>query len=752
MPGSFEHHLRLGRNYVMKPTVFVLLLSPAVLGIMGPHSLSQAPQAAPIRFNKDIRPILSAKCFQCHGPDAKRGGLDLQDRDVAIKALKSGATAIAPGQVAMSELVQRVTTLVADDRMPPQGEPLRTDEVAKLKAWIDQGAAYEEHWSYIKPKKADLPAVKDATWPRNPIDSFVLARLELEGLHPNPEADKAVLIRRVSLDLTGLPPTLAEVDQFLADTSSNSYEKLVDRLLASPAYGEHQARYWLDLARYADTNGYERDALRSIWPWRDWVTGAFNSDMPFDQFTIEQTAGDLLPDATLPQRIATGFHRNSLVNTEGGTQDDEFRVAAVVDRVNTTMTVWMGTTMACAQCHNHKYDPFSQKEYYQLYAFFNSTKDKGGSNAPEVAVPGTGLPKAPTTLVLQDLAKPRTTHVQIRGNYLNLGDEVQPDSPRKWHAFPEGEPRNRLGLARWLVHPDTPLAGRVLVNRLWARYFGTGFVETSEDFGARGDPPSHPELLDWLAVELVDQRWSLKAMHKLIVTSATYRQSAKVSPEVVRRDPYNRLLAHGPRLRLDAEVIRDSALAVSGLLNPKVGGPPVFPYQPEGIWANPYSNDKWVISTGGDQYRRGLYTFWRRTAPYPSFMTFDAPVRDVACERRARSNTPLQALTTLNDRAFVEPAAALARRMVKEAAGDELATAVHGFRLCLARYPTASEVDLLVKLYRDNLARYQKDGEAARTMAATGLKGLPSDVNAAEAAAWTVVANVLLNLDETLTK
>jgi hypothetical protein len=454
----------------------------------------------------------------------------------------------------------------------------------------------------------------------------------------------------------------------------------------------------------------------------------------------------------LPQRIATGFHRNSLVNTEGGTQDEEFRVAAVVDRVNTTMTIWMGTTMACAQCHNHKYDPFSQKEYYQLYAFFNSTKDKGRSNAPEVAVPDTGTPKPPTTLVLEELAKPRSTHVQIRGNYLNLGDEVQPDTPRKWHTFPEGEPRNRLGLARWLVNPDNPLTGRVVVNRLWARYFGTGFVETSEDFGARGDAPSHPDLLDWLAVELIDQRWSLKAMHKLIVTSATYRQSAKVGPDLVRRDPYNRLLAHGPRLRLDAEVIRDNALAVSGLLNPRVGGPPVFPYQPEGIWANPYSNDKWVISNGGDQYRRGLYTFWRRTAPYPSFMTFDAPVRDVACERRPRSNTPLQALTTLNDRAFVEPAAALARRMVSEAAGDELAKAVHGFRLCLARYPTAAEVEPLVKLYRDNLRRYQKDAEAARTMAATGLKELPADVNAAEVAAWAVVANVLLNLDETLTK
>ena len=487
-----------------------------------------------------------------------------------------------------------------------------------------------------------------------------------------------------------------------------------------------------------------------------------------------------------------------MVNTEGGTDDEEFRVAAVVDRVNTTMDVWMGTTSACTQCHNHKYDPFTQKEFYQLFAFFNSTADRGRDNAPTLPLatpeerarsqklkdavaelqklPATtdllggaavrqaiqdriadlqkqeAAIKPATTLVMQELPKPRETKVMIRGNFKNLGDAVTPGVPAKLHPLPDGAPANRLGLARWLVDPNNPLVGRVTMNRFWARYFGRGFVETSEDFGVQGELPTHPELLDWLATELVERKWSLKAMHKLIVTSATYRQSAKVTPELYKRDPYNRLFARGPRFRMDAEMVRDNALAISGLLNRKIGGPSVFPYQPDGVWANPYSGDKWVMSLNGDQHRRGLYTFWRRTAPYAAFMAFDAPSREVCAERRPRTNTPLQALATLNDKVFVEASAALARRMMTEANGGEKERITYGFRLCVARAPTEKEVEILLALYRDNLEKYRKEPAAAKAMAKGGLLDPAKDLDAAELAAWTVVANVLLNLDETITK
>jgi hypothetical protein len=751
-----------------------------------------------IRFNRDIRPILSNRCFKCHGPDLKKGGLDLQNRDTALQKLKSGGLAIVPGKSAESLLMERVTAADATERMPPKGEPLTAAEVAKLKAWIDQGAPYEKHWSYVPPVRPPLPSVQNTAWPRNSIDYFVLARLEREGLSPAPEADRAVLLRRVSLDLTGLPPSPREVDAFLADNSPEAYERVVDRLLASPHYGEHQARYWLDQARYADTNGYEKDDRRTIWPYRDWVINAFNRDLPFDQFTIEQFAGDLLPDATPEQKVATGFHRNTMVNTEGGTDDEEFRVAAVVDRVNTTMEVWTGTTFGCAQCHNHKFDPFSQTEYYQLFAFFNNTEDRGKDNAPQLELPtpeqavrlqalrgeaarvqafadaaalalgnaGKQAARAiqadlkkqearvgvATTLVMKERPQPRPTHVMKRGNHKNLGDPATPGTPAVLHPFPAGQPLNRLGLARWLVDPNNPLVGRVTMNRLWARYFGRGLVETSEEFGAQGEPPTHPELLDWLATELVEQRWSFKAVQRRIVTSATYRQSARVTPELHHRDPYNRLFARGPRFRLDAEMVRDNTLAISGLLNHKLGGPSVFPYQPDGIWFNPYSGDRWQMSTNGDQYRRGVYTFWRRTAPYAAFMAFDAPSREVVCERRPRTNTPLQALATLNDKAFVEASAALARRILAECKGDAKDRAAYGFKLCVARAPGARELDVLVRLYEENLEKYRQDPVAAQAMAKNGVKESPKDVDAAELAAWTVIANVLLNLDETVTK
>jgi len=790
-----------------------------LLALLGP-ALGAEPE---VRFNRDIRPILSNRCFKCHGPDLKKASLDLQSRETALAPRGKRGPAIVAGKAAQSRLIERVTASEESERMPPKGEPLTSDQIAKLRTWIDQGAKYEEHWAYVKPVRPPFPAVKNKAWVRNGIDYFVLARLEQEGLAPSPEADRATLIRRVSLDLTGLPPDVEEIDTFLADKSEDAYAKVVDRLLSSPHYGEHQARPWLDQARYGDTNGYEKDQRRTIWAYRDWVIDAFNRDLPFDQFTIEQLAGDLLPKATVEQKVATGFHRNTMTNTEGGTDDEEFRVAAVVDRVNTTMEVWMGTTIACAQCHNHKYDPFSQKDYYRLFAFFNSTEDRGRDVAPTLLVPDSvyaartkafrseialytaflkdgptiareaftpllqqrlaemreqlSVFQPTTTLVLKELAKPRPTHVLVRGNHKKQGERVDPGTPARLHALKPGQPLNRLGLARWLVDGDNPLVGRVTMNRIWARYFGHGIVETGEEFGTQGELPTHPELLDYLATELVSpspqpsplggegekdkpspprgegrvRGWSLKAMHRLIVLSATYRQSSRVTPELYKRDPYNRLFARGPRFRLSAEAVRDNALGISGLLSRKVGGPSVFPYQPEGIWFNPYSNDRWVTSSGSDQYRRGLYTFWRRTAPYAAFMAFDAPSREVTCERRPRTNTPLQALATLNDKAFVQCAAALARRMVNEAQGEK-DRAVHGFRLCVARVPRDRELDLLLKLYRESLEKYRKDPAAAKEMATGGLSAPPLGMDVAELAAWTVVANVLLNLDETITK
>jgi hypothetical protein len=611
------------------------------------------------------------------------------------------------------------------------------------------------------------------------------------------------------LDLIGLPPTPEEVDAFVNDQSADAYEKVVDRLLASPHYGERWARPWLDLARYGDTHGYEKDPKRTIWPYRDWVINALNKDMPFDQFTIEQLAGDLLPDATLEQQIATGFHRNTMINTEGGVDQEEYRVAAVVDRVNTTATVWLGTTLACAQCHTHKYDPFTQKEYYQLFAFFNSNADRSTSDgdmlplptteqnaaleeiakleavqskAPELKTVRDQLAEAkkkinaemPKTLVMKDLPEPRETFVHIRGNFLNKGDKVEAGVPAVLHplAVAEGAPLNRLALAKWLVSTENPLTARVAVNRMWEQFFGRGLVETSEDFGSRGERPSHPQLLDWLACEFMSPAegtpWSMKRMHRLIVLSATYRQSAAVTPGVLERDPYNRLLARGPRSRLAAEAVRDQALAISGLLSRKIGGPSVMPPQPDGIWNSPYSGEKWQTSSGEDRYRRGMYTFWKRTAPYPAFLSFDAPSREFCVVRRPQTNTPLQALTLLNDPVYIEAARALARRMIKEVEGEPAARATRGFRLALGRSPKAAELERLVGLYQSELGHYHQDAKAAEAMAGkleqkAEAKTRPAEkseksgekaetFDTAELAAWTVVANVLLNLDEAVTK
>jgi hypothetical protein len=640
--------------------------------------------------------------------------------------------------------------------MPPEetSERLSESDIAAIVRWVKEGAVWSDHWSFERPVRPDSPEVRDPSWRQNGVDDFVLSRLEREGLTPSAPASRNTLIRRLSLDLTGLPPTWEEVTAFVEDEGPDAYERIVDRLLASPKYGERWARVWLDLARYSDTKGYEKDRVRTIWRYRDWVIGAFNRDMSYDQFTIEQLAGDLLPEATMEQRLATAFHRNTMTNDEGGTDDEEFRVEAVRDRVDTTMQVWMGLTMGCAKCHDHKYDPISTTAYYEFYAFFNQTADADNhADTPLMAAPTPGqsaeiqrleekvdaferilevLKRTPTLSqdgekakglaalfqptaarelgapvreeierlqaeaealpiakipVLEELPedKRRTTHTLQRGNFLDPGEELSPCVPSHFHPFAKNEPRNRLGLARWIMADANPLTARVAVNRHWAQLFGKGLVETEEDFGSQGMLPSHPELLDWLAVEFAESGWSLKALCKTIVMSATYRQSSFASESLLEQDPANRLLARGPRFRLAAESIRDNALAVAGLLSDKMYGPSVMPPQPEGIWQTTYNETVWKTSVGEDRYRRGIYAFHKRTSPYPSMLTFDAPTREWCTIRRIPSNTPLQALVTLNDPVYIEAAQAFARRVLTEGGSTDEDRVRFAFRAALAR-------------------------------------------------------------------
>ena len=948
----------------------------------------------PLKYSQHIRPVLAKNCFACHGMDegSRQADLRLDDRTTAIEM-----GAIEPGKPDSSELIARIESDNTDTVMPPpdSGHQLTAEEIKLLRKWIAEGAKYEKHWSFNPPVKIELPKTESA-WSSHPIDRFVLKRLESAGLKPNQEAEQLRLIRRLSLDLTGLPPTLEEADAFLADQSPRAYEAVVDRLLKSDAYGEHWARMWLDLARYADTKGYEKDRPRTIWRYRDWVIDALNRDLPYDQFTIEQLAGDLLSEPTNDQILATAFHRNTMENDEGGTDDEEFRVAAVKDRVDTTLQVWMGLTMGCAKCHSHKYDPISQQDYYQLYAFFNQTEDAdreqpkvptptesqrkqiaalenelktleqqvnqehdgfssawaqwqaqfndrplwsplfkskfesnqnltlnqdeqgsfvvtdelpekdtwkltldlptdqtitairletqpkppggkwqdknvalreltaeliepgkepvklklvrpradfsqrgwevrraidgklnaGWAFSPKAAEPhcavfefdkpiepgegrqlrltleqeyGQGLllkifriaaspysgawltakpdPVAglktvfrrqifpatkelyvqidakrnaldavrrglPLTPIMRELAaaKHRQTRIHNRGNFLDPGEVVHAHVPSAFGKLPDGSPRNRLGVAHWLMQSENPLTARVAVNRVWARLFGIGFVETEEDFGTQGSPPSHPELLDWLAVEFRENGWSPKKLLKTIVMSKTYRQSSVTSKKHLANDPRNRLLSRGPRFRLSAETVRDQALAVSGLLTRQIGGPSVMPPQPSGIWKSTYSGEKWKNATGANRYRRALYTYKKRTSPYPAMITFDSSSGEVCQIRRVRTNTPLQALVTMNDSAYVEAAGALAQRMEKSAETNRDKIAI-GFRMVLIRKPEPGELDRLVALY-DSLNDDLADGKAF--LKSAGLtSGDPRLV---------AVANVLLNLDETLMK
>jgi hypothetical protein len=744
----------------MTPTIRIWLrqrrwLSVALL-VAAPGLPSSGPDLAEaIDFNRDIRPLLVARCFRCHGPDEESREADLRfdSHAAATRELDSGATAIVPGQPAASALIERITATDDEGRMPPAeaGPPLSQRAQTLLQQWIEQGAVYQRHWAFVPPRRPTVPDASRPAWVRGPIDRFVLARLDQAGLKPSPEADRYALARRVSLALTGLPPTLAEVQQLQDSPQDDWYAALVDRRLADSAYGQRWARVWLDLARYADSAGYAQDPPRTIWPYRDWVIRALNDNMPFDQFTIEQLAGDLLPHPTEEQLVATGFHRNTMTNSEGGTDDEEFRNAAVVDRVNTTMQVWMGLTMACAQCHDHKFDPISQEEYFRFFAVFNNTADADrGDESPTLELASS---KGVRTPICRELApdKRRKTCIQQRGNFRALGKEVTPGVPAALHPLPEGSQPSRLAIARWLVADDNPLTARVVVNRYWEQLFGTGLVASSGDFGRQGKPPTHPDLLDDLATELVARGWDTKWLVREMVTSATYRQSSRVTSEALARDPSNRDLARGPRFRLSAEQIRDAALSASGLLSHKMYGPSVHPARPAlGLRAAFGGSTDWATSPGEDRYRRGLYTSWRRTTPYPSLTTFDAPSREVCTVRRIRTNTPLQALVTLNDPVFVEAAQALARRVVAEGGATPSDRARYGFRVCLARSPHATELARLVALYEKAAEHFDGKDEAAVQLATDPLGPLPPDQSAVELAAWTVVGNVLLNLDEFL--
>jgi mono/diheme cytochrome c family protein len=998
-----------------------------------------------VDFSKTIQPIFASTCYECHSDKKPKGKLRLDSKDLAFKGGTTGK-AITPGNSKQSYLIKRLKGEGGEDRMPLDHDPLPPAQIALVEQWIDQGAIWpdsatvstakiETHWAYVKPIRPTPPAVKNAAWVRNRIDAFVLAKLEKEGLAPSPEADRTTLIRRVYLDLIGLPPSPAEVDAFVHDPSPNAYEGVVDRLLANPHYGERWARHWLDIARYADTNGYEKDRPRTIWPWRDWVINALNKDMPFNQFTIEQIAGDMLPNATPAQRIATGFHRNTMQNEEGGIDIEEYRFRSIVDRVQTTATTWLGQTLQCAQCHNHKYDPFSQKEYYSFFALLNNadevdydipdqaiahrraeierqmaalqasreeklpnaaaklaawekqisprakrwtmvrpakmvskkhatmevladssvlvsgdkpnndcydldlagdfggvtalrlevlpdhscpedgpgraplfspgdfllsevtlsrsdgaTKESGSSprapnpawsalkftsashsyadkgrsaaacidgkldtgwsikgrtgepswavfNLDQPIAPGTShlhlkleqqyihqmtigrfrlavtrdsdakasadlppqvetalvvrpaqrsdeqkaviadqfldtapelaginkkiadlhhsMPKFTQTMVFQERRPQfaRVTHLHHRGEFLDEREAVTPGVPAVLPPLPPGEKPNRLALARWLVDESNPLVGRVLMNRHWATLFGRGIVATVGDFGVQGEKPSHPQLLDWLATEFIRQNWSMKAMHRLMVTSATYRQSSRVPPELLARDPQNILLARGPRFRVDAETVRDIALSAAGLLTDKIGGPSVFPPQPAGVSELSYGAMSWPTSKGPDRFRRGLYTYLKRTSLYPGLTTFDAPTTEVTCPLRPRSDTPLQALQVLNDKVFVEAAQGLARRIINDksatSTGDRATLA---FRLAISRTPTADEVSSITNFYNHQLDRFKDGSLKSEQVAVSEALPKPGHVDLNELAAWTTVSRALLNLDEAITK
>ncbi|MFZ9855797.1 MAG: PSD1 and planctomycete cytochrome C domain-containing protein [Limisphaerales bacterium] len=801
-----------------------------------------------VRFSRDVLPILSDHCFACHGPDAaaRKGGLRLDVREGATGPGKSGKVALVPGDPKASEVVRRMLTPDPDDLMPPpeSHRPLSQDQIATLTRWISEGAPWGRHWAYEPPRRPTPPSVPGTS---NPIDAFVRSRLVREGLEPAPEASRETLLRRLTLDLTGLPPTPDEIREFVQDTRPGAYERQVDRLLASPRHGERLAWDWLEAARYADSNGYQGDGERTMWPWRDWVVREFNANRSFDQFTTWQLAGDLLPSPTPEQRLATGFVRNHMINGEGGRIAEENRIDYLFDQTETVATVWLGATFNCTRCHDHKFDPFTQKDYFGLLAFFDRTVVDGGGGDPqsrpnlewpseaqkdrrqqidsEVKLiaqsvrtleavkfprqdgrPVTESPAVrdlakeiqealaqdpeqrdggrlnqlathwrtndapyagmlerqkrlrderdglnrsiPRVMVMADQEKFRDTFILARGNYQQPGAQVRAAVPQGLSTPPAGAPTNRLGLAQWLLSPEQPLTARVAVNRSWQLFFGLGLVKTSEDFGLQGERPSHPELLDWMAVEFRDSGWDLKHLHRLIVTSATYRQSSRTPPETRERDPENRLLARGPRLRMPSWMIRDAALFHAGLLVEDIGGPPVKPYQPSGIWEEAtFGTKRYEQDHGASLYRRSLYVFWRRIVGPTLF--FDVASRQTCTVRTPRTNVPLHALLTLNDITYVEAARALAVRVATSGASD-IDRLRWLYQEVVGRLPDTAEQDRLLESLRRYQQRFTAEPERAQELVGIGEVRIPTSLDPASQAAWTVVCSTVLNLDEAL--
>ncbi len=834
---------------VRSATLFILILCACpLMGQLGDDATADGS----LLFRETVQPILQNRCLACHNQKVRSSGLSLESRSEILTGGSRGP-ALLPGDSSQSRLIQALAHS-SDLNMPPGGK-LPEAEIQALRQWVALGAPWDEsgdsgngvHWSFQPVRRPVPPQVSVAHWVRTPIDRFILQRLEEAGLEPSPEASRLTLLRRLSLDLLGLPPSPATVDGFLEDTRPGAYERLVERMLASPHYGERWGRHWLDVARYADSDGFS-DGPRQIWMYRDWVIRSLNRDLPFDRFAIQQLAGDLVPEASKEQIVATGFHRNTLLNQEGGIDVEQYRVERVVDRVETTGAAFLGLTVGCARCHDHKYDPVSQKEFFQLYSFFNNIEERSpeleeterprhwpflefGSDEefarrdiirsqlalleeelktyekellarlhlwekelapdrrraypPEIqrilALPAeerneiqlktlhllykeqdlgystrqAGIdslkqaePKLPSTLVMKELPEPREAYIHLGGEFTRRGDPVQPDVPAVLPPLTAQTRPDRMDLARWLVDPGHPLTARVTVNRIWQRYFGAGLVETENDFGTQGSLPSHPALLDWLASELIRKGWSLKAIHRLIVTSAAYRQSSGHREDAAKVDPANRLLARQHRLRLESEVVRDVCLAASGLWNRTIGGPPVFPPQPKGSSRLGHSKRAWVTSQGEDRFRRGLYTHFWRSTPHPALMVFDSPNGITTCTRRSRSISPLQALTLLNDEAFYEFAQGLAYRVLREGPDQDAERIDYTFRVCLSRLPSAEESTQL-KRFLD----HQRNDLEQRPGEAESLLSLESgDEDPQELAAWTLLSSVLLNLDEFITR
>jgi hypothetical protein len=777
--------------------------------------------ATGIDFNREIRPILSENCFFCHGPDAKqrKAGLRLDTRDGLFRS-RAGKVVVEPGKPDSSELIRRITHGDPDERMPPAESRQKLDErqIELIRHWIEQGAQWQQHWSYVVPLRPPLPRVTDAAWPANAMDRFVLARIDAERLRPSPDADPRTLVRRVSFDLLGLPPNPEDVTAFLADPGPDRYERFVDRLLASPHFGERMAVYWLDLVRYADTVGYHGDQEHAISPYRDYVIQAFNDNMPFDRFTTEQLAGDLLPDPTLQQRIATGYNRVLQTSHEGGVQQKEYLTKYAADRVRNFSSVWLGATMGCAECHDHKYDPYTQRDFYSLEAFFADVDDyrtfKGGDVTPTKREPEIDIFSPPDRERLELLAdeaiavekqlqalsagssdvpslqdakpdrdsldrrlaelkkeiesvrqrarrtmvtettKPRATRVLPRGDWLDeSGEIVQPAVPTVFRQVSQPDRATRLDLAQWLVAPDNPLTARVFVNRLWKLFFGKGLSARLDDLGARGEPPVHPELLDWLAVEFVSSGWDVKHLVRLMVTSHTYRQSSLETAELRRRDPENRLFARQARPRLDAEFIRDNALATSGLLIHAVGGRSVRPYQPTGYYQHlNFPKRDYQPDSGEQQYRRGVYTHWQRAYLHPMLKAFDAPSREECTAERPVSNTPQASLVLLNDPTFIEAARVFAARIMREGGSDPASRIRRAWTVAVGRDASEREAALLRQLFDQDLADYRADRAAAEQLLGSGQSPVPPELDAAELAAWTSVARALFNLSEVITR